>query len=321
MTRNAFIRRTVPPSLLPVLVLVGTLLAAGCGGEGGDGGPALPPTPRPDFDAARAHRLLVEQVAFGPRVPGTPGHARQLEWMDSLLTLWTDSVEHRPLTFTTSLGHELELTNLLARVNPEAEHRILLLAHWDTRPWSDMAPDPAERDIPVPGANDGASGTAVLLHLAELMAAEPPPMGVDLFFVDGEDYGPEIHDMLIGSRHFAREMENPPPWRYGILLDMVGDMDPRFPMEEYSARYAPTLTQRIWRVAAELGYGRYFPPRVGTTAVDDHVPLNEAGLPTVNIIDFDYPPWHTPRDTPENTSPQGLKMVGEVVAEIIYRGG
>jgi Zn-dependent M28 family amino/carboxypeptidase len=272
-----------------------------------------------------AHAFIRKQVDFGPRVPGTEGHAGQLAWMDSLLNASADSVERQPFIFMTSRGQELALTNLLARFRPEAEHRILLLTHWDTRPWADQAPSLQDRDTPAPGANDGGSGTAILLHLAQLMAQEPPPTGVDLLFTDGEDYGPEIQDMLLGARYFATSLPRPIPWSYGILLDLVGDLDPMFPMEAYSVEYAPALTQRIWRVARELGFGDFFPERVGVRVMDDHIPLNQAGLPTVNIIDFEFGPgnrlWHTLQDTPENTSPQTLQMVGEVVAEIIYRGG
>jgi glutaminyl-peptide cyclotransferase len=280
---------------------------------------------RPAFDGNVAFGLLEAQVQFGPRVPGWEGHARQLEWMVSLLGELADTVELQSLEFVTSRGDTLSLTNVLARFRAEAEHRILILAHWDTRPWSDQSEDPAERDIPVPGANDGASGTAVLLHLAQLMAEDEPPGGVDLLFVDGEDYGPGTEDMFVGSKHFARLLPPDLPWVYGILLDMVGDRDPLFPVEAYSAEYAPQVVQRVWRVAQDLGYGRFFPTRVGPRIMDDHLFLNEAGLPTVDLIDFEFGPgnrlWHTPRDVPVNTSPETLRMVGEVVTELVYRGG
>jgi len=309
-----------------IAVLLAAFLA-GCGSETDRDLPPVsrPGVERPSFDGSVAHALVREQVSFGPRVPGTEGHARQLAWMDSILVTLADSVERQPFTYLTSQGHELLLTNLLARFRPEAEHRILLLTHWDTRPWSDQASSPQERDLPVPGANDGGSGTAVLLHLAQLMAQEPPPTGVDLLFTDGEDYGPEIDDMLLGAKYFAAALPSPIPWSYGLLLDMVGDLDPNFPMEAYSVEFAPAVTQRVWRVARDLGYGEYFSAQVGLRVMDDHVPLNRVGLQTVDVVDFEYGPgnrlWHTPQDTPENTSPSTLQMVGEVVAELIYRGG
>ena len=316
-------------SLLVLGALVLTVSQSSCdpgGGAGGSSGQqATNRVSRPRFDGSASYRLLESQVAFGPRVPGSEGHDLQLAWMDSLLAVWADTLERHPFSFETSGGESLELTNLLARFRPEAEHRILLLTHWDTRPRSDQSPVLDERDTPVPGANDGASGTAILLHLAELLQASPPPLGVDLLFVDGEDYGPGTGDMFMGSRFFATALPRPIPWRYAILLDMVGDLDPLFPPEAYSAEYAPQLVQRVWRIASELGYGRWFPPRVGSRVSDDHLPLNQAGLPTIDIIDFDYGPgnslWHTPRDVPENTSPGTLEMVGEVMAELLYRGG
>jgi hypothetical protein len=294
-----------------------------CGPEGDDGhgfgsGPAVG---RPAFSGEAALELVRTQVEFGPRVPGWEGHRQQLEWMVSLLESRADSVKLQTLEFVTSQGDTLPLTNVLARFNSQAQHRILLLAHWDTRPWSDMSLDPAEEDLPVPGANDGGSGTAILLHLAELMSVDPPPAGVDLLLVDGEDYGPGTEDMFIGSRHFARNLPKPIPWRYGLLLDMVGDRDPSFPVEAYSAEGAPKVVQHVWTVARELGFGAYFPTRVGVRVMDDHLPLLEAGLPTIDIIDFDYEPWHTPRDTPDQVSAVTLRMVGELVTEVVYRGG
>ncbi len=304
-----------------------TLLLMGCGQEGDESAPrtGTPLAPRPAFDGEAARELVLTQVGFGPRVPGREGHRMQLAWMMELLAGWADTLEVRPLEYVTSGGEELQLTNLLARFNVDAEHRILLLTHWDTRPWSDQSLDPVKREIPVPGANDGGSGTAILLHLAALMAEAPPPAGVDLLFVDGEDYGPGPEDMFVGSRHFARNLPNPLPWTYAVLLDMVGDRDPLFPVEAYSAEAAPPIAQRIWRVAHDLGYGPSFPTRVGPRVMDDHVPLIEAGLPTVDIIDFEYGPgnrlWHTPEDTPENVSSGTLGMVGDVVTELVYRGG
>jgi glutaminyl-peptide cyclotransferase len=309
------------------LLLVLPACLAGCGPGGSTRATALPDgqVEKPTFDGAAAHDLIRDQVAFGPRVPGTEGHATQLAWMEGLLDLWADEVERQSFSFTTSRGETLHLTNLLARYRPGDEERILLLTHWDTRPLSDQAPDPADRDKPVPGANDGGSGTAVLLHLAELMSSAPPPHGVDLLFVDGEDYGPGTQDMFMGSTYFAALMPRPLPWRYGLLLDMVGDLDPRFPIEGYSADYAPLLAQEIWQVAHDLGFALFFPASVGSRVLDDHVPLNKAGLPTVDLIDFEYGPdnslWHTPQDIPGNTSPETLQKVGEVVTELVYRGG
>jgi Zn-dependent M28 family amino/carboxypeptidase len=303
-------------------------------GAQGTGAAATDPVraDRPSFDGARAMELVRTQVDFGPRVPGTEGHAAQLAWMLEQLREHADTVVTDAFTHTASDGSVLELTNVLASFRPDSEHRVLLLTHWDTRPISDQAADPEDRDTPVPGANDGASGTAVLLELARMMASAPPGTGVDLLFVDGEDYGPTSEDMFLGARRYAEGLASgdgsgmgPARPRYGVLLDMVGDAEPRFPVEGYSAARAPQVVQRVWGVAMSLGYGRTFTMDVGGYVNDDHVPLNDAGLPTINIIDFDYGPghawWHTPEDTPDKLSPRTLGMVGEVVAELVYQGG
>jgi len=269
--------------------------------------------------------LVRDQVGFGPRVPGTAGHARQLAWMLDRL----DSLGASPVvdTFThvSAAGDSLTLFNVSARFRPEATRRILILAHWDTRPTSDEADDSVGRATPVPGANDGASGTAVLLQLAAMLRDVPPPMGVELLLVDGEDYGPEVDDMFLGAKRYASRLGDTNRPVYGLLLDMVGDADPSFPVEEISAQAAELVVRKVWQAAERLGYRQYFPNTVGLRVFDDHVPLIEAGLPTANLVDFEYGPynayWHTPQDTPENVSATTLGMVGEVVAELIYSGG
>lgn len=297
----------------------------GCGGDSGGegGGVAGIRADRPSFDSARAFRDLVTQVEFGPRVPGTGGHAAQLAWMTEQLGALADTVILDAFSHTTLDGEELELTNVLARFGGADGRRLLLLAHWDTRPRSEQSRRAEDRDTPLPGANDGASGVAVLMELARMFAEKAPPTGVDLLFVDGEDYGPTTVDMFLGARHYAETRSAGDAPIFAILLDMVGDRDPRFPIEGYSSQYAPQVAQRIWGIAGDLGYGRYFPVEVGQRVNDDHVSLNEAGVRTVDIIDFDYGPqnslWHTIDDTPENTSAGTLRIVGEVVAEVVYR--
>lgn len=310
-----------------LLALVASLVTA-CGDEPPEG-----PTPgRPSFDGEAAMELVRKQVAFGPRVPGTEGHARQLDWMLARLDSTAPEVVADTFSHVTAEGDSLTLVNVHARFAPEASRRILLLAHWDTRPTSDQAADSADRATPVPGANDGASGTAVLLALAPILAQSPPTVGVDLLLVDGEDYGPGVEDMLLGARRYASmlEAEDGSPYGpqrpvYGVLLDMVGDADPRFPVEGISAQYANPVVQKVWRAAERLGYEEYFPTSVGRNLTDDHVPLIEADLPTANVIDFTYGPdhayWHTPLDVPEHVSATTLEMVGEVVTELIYSGG
>jgi len=291
--------------------------------------PDAPPGPtpgRPSFDGTPAMELVRTQVGFGPRVPGTEGHARQRTWMLAHLEARAPVVVADTFTHVTTRGDTLTLTNVVARFRPEETRRILFLAHWDTRPTADMAADPADRGTPIPGANDGGSGTAVLLHLATILGEHPPPMGVDLLFVDGEDWGPGPEDMFLGAIRYASRLETLEVRPvYGVLLDMVGDADPLFPVEGYSAHYAPVVVRKVWDAAERLGYGHIFPRRVGQSIADDHLPLNQAGLPTANVIDFDYGPgnayWHTPDDTPDRVSARTLGIVGEVVTELIYSGG
>jgi len=312
---------------LPIVILL-SFLAACSGGSGdssAEGAEAFSRVERPAFEGEAAHRLLVEQVGFGPRVPGQEGHARQLEWMRAWLAQRADTVVEQSFEHTTTAGQTLRLTNLFARFRPEATERILLVAHWDTRPWADQSPDAADRQKPVPGANDGASGTAVLLHLADLLKRQAPPVGVDLLLVDGEDYGPETTDMFLGASHFAANLPQGYRPLYAVLLDMVGDQEPRFPIEGYSQEKAPEVVQRVWTLANDMGYGEVFLNSPGGYISDDHVPLNDAGIRTVDVIDLDYGPgnrfWHTPQDLPENTSPRSLGIVGDVIAELVYRGG
>ena len=306
-----------------MLVTAISLVVASCGGGDSGGSTVTVRVERPAFDADRAFRDLERQVAFGPRIPGSAGHAQQLEWLETELRALADTVFLDPFEHVTGEGHELDLTNVIARFGPADGSRLLLLTHWDTRPKADQSSEPADREKPVPGANDGASGTAILLEFARMFNEQPPPGGVELLFTDGEDYGPSTADMFLGAQHYAAGIgsENPPA--YGILLDMVGDADPSFPIEAYSMEGAGQAVQRVWGIAADLGYRRFFPMDRTVRVVDDHVQFINAGIPVADIIDFDYGPgngfWHTPRDVPANTSARTLFMVGDVVAEVVYR--
>ncbi len=304
-----------------MLVIAMPFAAAACGGD--SGGTVTLRVERPLFNAVRAFQDLETQVAFGPRIPGSAGHAQQLEWLETELGALADTVFLDPFEHVTGEGHELDLTNVIARFGPADGSRLILLTHWDTRPKADQSSEAEDRDLPVPGANDGASGTAVLLELARMFKEQPPPGGVELLFSDGEDYGPSTSDMFLGARHYVEGIgrENPPA--YGILLDMVGDADPSFPIEAYSMEGAGQVVQRVWGIAADLGYRRFFPMDKTSRVVDEHIQFIDAGIPVADIIDFEYGParafWHTPRDLPENTSAQTLFIVGDVVAEVVYR--
>lgn len=317
---------------LLLTILAAGAVVTGAVGTGCRGGPEaaaagfaiLVDTSRvPAFSGDSAHALLRHQVDFGPRVPGLPGHAAQLEWMTEFLRQRADELETQPFTHTTGAGEAIRLTNLIARFRPDLRDRVLLLAHWDTRPTADM--DDERTDEPIAGANDGASGTAVLLELANVLSRHSPPIGVDILLVDGEDYGPGERDMYLGAKYFAANL--PPGYRplYGILVDMVADRTPLFPMEGNSVAMAPEVVERVWGVAEQIGLGHIFVRRRGIHITDDHIPLNRAGIRTINIIDFDYGPgnayWHTHHDVVENTSPAGLEAVGRVLAALLFNGG
>ncbi|TFG47014.1 MAG: M28 family peptidase [Gemmatimonadales bacterium] len=289
------------------LTLAGVLLLA-CGTD-------KPPRP---FDGQAALRAVEAQVAFGPRIPGTPGHAAQAAWLDSLLRPLADTLIVQRWTHVTAAGDSLPLVNFVARFNPGAGERILFLAHWDTRPRAD-GPESRDSSAAVPGANDGASGTAVLLGVAAALRQAPPSVGVDVLLVDGEDYGvfDEKADVLLGSRYYAAHPAPGPPPLYAVLLDMVGDRDLQIYEEGNSVTGAPEVVALVWRVAREAGHGNVFIPTLRYTITDDHLSLQAMGIRAIDVVDFDYPYWHTPEDTPDKVSAQSLQTVGEVVLALV----
>jgi len=276
-----------------------------------------PAARRHGFDAKRAFRDLARQCEFGPRVPGTKPHQQCAAWLTDQLRACADSVVRQ--VFTAEPGKSLRLTNIIATFNPKGRGHVLLCAHWDTRPVADRDPDPRNRGKPVPGANDGASGVAVLLEIARVLKAHPPRQRVTMVLFDGEDYGPTMTDMLLGSRHFADHYQGPlPDW--AVLLDMVGDKDLRLPVEANSARHAPQTVERLWAAAARVGANAFVRDR-GPAVVDDHIPLAERGIPCIDVIDFDYPYWHTVADTPDKCSPESLGQVGSALLAAIGGAG
>ncbi|MBP1654993.1 MAG: Peptidase family [Bacteroidetes bacterium] len=314
------------------LLAVWALLLSGCASENPrprtetprGGTVPMPPVVVPPFQGREAFRFLTAQTDFGPRNPGSTGHDRCLEYLEQTLLPLADAVRLQPFTHAGYDGNTLQLTNIIASFRPESTARILLCAHWDTRPRADRDPDPKRRDEPITGANDGASGVAVLLQIATLLKSNPPAVGVDIVLFDGEDYGTEgdTGNYLLGSRHFARTTPRTPAPRFGILLDMVGDADLELPRERFSVRYAPDVVNLVWETARALGVTE-FVDYLGPEIIDDHLPLNEAGIRTVNIIDFQYPDathryWHTHGDTPDKCSPESLEAVGTVVAHVVY---
>jgi len=273
---------------------------------------------RREFDGQRAFTYVTDQMKFGPRIPGTPPHEQEGDWLLAQLRARADTVVVQAIDHVTRRGDTLHLRNFLARFKPATAERVLYLAHWDTRPTADQAA-PAMRHQPVPGADDGASGVAVLLGVADALKLAPPTVGVDLLFVDGEDYGDfaDTNDVLIGSRWFAAHQPAGYPPLFAILWDMVGGKNAHFYYEGNSQAGAPEVVDRVWRAAARLGYGNAFTPGVRHTLIDDHVSLQKANIHAIDVVDFDYPYWHTTEDTADKLDPASLQMVGDVAMAVI----
>lgn len=323
---------------LPILSVL--MLIAGCSKDSGQ----TPPSPAsagrpaaqggeqaapaagslPKFSGERSFTVLTAQTAFGPRNPNSAGHAACLSYLVSTLRGLADDVTLQEFTHNGYGGEQIHLTNVVARFRPRDRPRVLLCAHWDTRPRAEQDESKGKRNDPILGANDGASGVAVLLEIARLLKAAPPAIGVDIVLFDGEDYGKEGDHAryLLGSRYFAENKGADYVPRFGILLDMVGDKFLELPREQYSLKYAPEVVAMVWKTAAFLGV-RQFHDENGEEIMDDHLPLNEAGIPTIDIIDFNYPDttnryWHTHQDTPEHCSAESLEAVGSVIASVVY---
>jgi len=275
----------------------------------------------PAFDSARAYSLLERQCAFGPRVPGTEAHGQCRAFLVNELQQHADRVSEQTFShFVAALNREVTLTNIIAAFNLNAGKRALLCAHWDSRPWADQDPDSSMHQTPVAGANDGASGVAILLEVSRLLRLHPPDVGVDIILFDGEDLGisGQSRSFALGSQHFAQNKDKRYNPMFGLLLDMVGDRSLEIYQEANSWRYASGLTQEVWDKASDLGISEFI-PRVQHEVFDDHVPLIETGIPMVNLIDFDYPHWHTTEDTPDKCSAESLDKVGRVVLAMVYR--
>jgi glutaminyl-peptide cyclotransferase len=274
---------------------------------------------RHEFDGERAFAYLQQQVGFGPRIPNAPAHEQTGDWILTRLRATADTVIVTAFRHMTRRGDTLHLRNFLARFRPQAAERVLFLAHWDTRPHADQSANLAAQRLPVPGANDGASGVAVLLGVADALKAKAPAGGVDLLFVDGEDYGnfADSNDVLIGSRYFAAHQPLGYPPLYAVLFDMVGDKNLDIYYEGNSQTVAPEVVDRVWRTARDLGYGRFFLPGVKHTLIDDHVSLQRAGVHAIDVVDFDYPYWHTTDDTIDKVAAASLQVVGDVAVALV----
>jgi glutaminyl-peptide cyclotransferase len=311
----------------PVLATAVIFLAVACRGDAQKGTAAQSGTKATKtstgFSGQAAYNYAKAQFDFGPRVPGTPAAQRAGDWIIRQMRARADTVVVQGFPYTTADGKKLPLRNILARFRPELSERVLYLTHWDSRPVAESAATDAERKMPVPGANDGASGVGLFIALGDILKKTKPTVGVDLLFTDGEDYGqfgPPPVDVLIGAKYFATHLPAPgyQPL-YGVLFDMIGDKDLRIPYEMLSFQRAPEVVSRVWQTAADLGYSDVFVQESGGEIIDDHVPLLDAGLHVIDVIDLTYAPHHTPQDTMDKISARSLGIVGDVATALVTR--
>ncbi len=261
--------------------------------------------------------MLERQCAFGPRVPGSAAHDSCFAWIVGQFRALAPVVETDTFTYDSpDLGKEVRLMNAVARFRPKAKERILFGAHWDSRPWADKDPDPKRRKHPVLGANDGASGVAVLLEVARVLKKTGTPIGVDLAVFDGEDLGTEENPngYFLGSTRYVQWIGDKHPL-FVIVIDMVGEKDLNLLREANSSKQASNLVDLVWDEAKELRI-QNFRSSPGPTVYDDHVPFLNASIPAIDLIDFDFPEWHTTHDTPAVCSPQSLEAVGAVLVSL-----
>jgi len=291
----------------------------------------------PVFNQDTAYAYIAKQVSFGPRVPNTTSHEETAVWLESTLSNFADTVIVQKARVRAYDNTILNLKNIIASFAPEKRNRVLLCAHWDTRPFADWDPDPANHYKPIPGANDGGSGVGVLLEIARLLADNKPEVGIDIILFDGEDYGK--HESLqrtnddnttwaLGSQHWARNPHvNGYSARFGILLDMVGAQNAKFKHERFSLQFAPNIVRKVWAAASRIGFQDYFLNIEGNHVIDDHYFINTLiNIPTINIIHQEsnntthgfFPYWHTMADDLDKIDPMTLKAVGQTVLTVIY---
>lgn len=287
-------------------------------------------SPLGNFDADSAYMYLAGQVAFGPRVPNTEAHVQAGDWIVSELKRHGGKVTEQKAQLKAFDGTILNARNIFAKFPGKQPNggKVLLLAHWDCRPWADQDPDPQKRSEPVDGANDGASGVAVLLEIARQLSLNPVDKEIDIIFVDAEDWGEEGDDesWALGTRYFVENpIEKGYKPDYAILLDMVGGSGAVFSREYFSERSAPHVAEAVWQTAAKLGYGHKFVNKMGSAILDDHVQLIRGGIPAIDIIEY-HPGeengfnsrWHTTSDNLDGISKETLQAVGETLLQFLH---
>lgn len=286
----------------------------------------MPKIDYPSFDGEATKALIQKQVDFGPRVPGTPTHKACADWLEATLKQSADKVIVQKSEVTVYNGKQVPMYNIIASFNPDNKERIMLSAHWDTRPFADQ--DVERVNEPIEGANDGGSGVAVLLEIAKMLKQKPVKLGVDIMLWDVEDYGKGAAETYcLGSQYWSKNKHifNYRA-KYGILLDMVGAKNAIFYQEGTSLNYAKFVVDKVWKAAHESGYRSYFSFDKADPITDDHLFINAlAGIPTIDIIQYDqhspegfFPQWHTHEDNMEQISSKTLKAVGQTLVKVIY---
>ena len=322
---------------LCVAVVMGSFACRGTQPDGVGTSGGHTPTPAVHFNPDSAYASVARQVAFGPRTPGSAAHDRCADYLYAVLAGYADTVMLQPFSAERWDGKAMAGVNIIAAFAPENPRRVLLAAHWDSRPYADQEADAALHHTPIDGANDGASGVGVLLEVARILAAHAPAVGVDIVLFDLEDAGrPDFvpytpgdeNTWCKGSQHWAEQPHIPGyTAAYGILLDMVGSRQPVFAQEATSLYYAADILDKVWTVAAEAGYGSVFVPNRTGGIIDDHLFVNRlAKIPMIDIIHKDFgtptgffPQWHTLQDNMAQIDPNTLGLVGKTVLETLYR--
>lgn len=322
--------------MLHLSALVAGLLCCACTSQTKDNAEAsdAPDDPVVVFDGDSAYAYVKAQVDFGARVPGSEAHRRCGDYLISKLTSFgADTVIVQEGTVNAYNGDVLPYRNILARYDGQSPKRVLLLAHWDSRPWADQEPAMADRAKPVPGANDGASGAGVLLEIARQIQMERPDVSVDLLFVDVEDYGrsegwgSSEETWCLGTQKWlaSKPYGKGPMPVYAVLLDMVGARDAKFYREFTSQSLAKSIVDKVWSNAAASGYSDRFVNEIGAAITDDHLFVSRAGIPCVDIIECMnpvtksfHPSWHTLGDNMDVIDAATLKAVGQVVTNVVY---
>lgn len=326
--------RTISWGILSTTLLTGTTACGNRTSSRSQDTDTIAMAPAPEFNADSAYAFTAAQCAFGPRVPNTEAHKLCGNYIAEKFRSYGALVTDQYADLTAFDGTVLKARNIIASYNPDAEARLLICGHWDSRPWADNDPDSANWHKPVLAANDAASDVAVMLEMARLIAQNPLKIGIDFICFDAEDYGApqwinssEENDWCLGSQYWA---ENPHKFgykaRFGILMDMVGGQGSTFSKELFSKEYAAQVVDIVWNTAAQIGYGNYFLNRDGGYITDDHLPVNRiAKIPCIDIIPYFSdgpsgfgPTWHTVNDDMEHIDKNVLKAVGQTVLQVIY---